>query len=96
MPVRIGPLLITKETTYENPDGWRHWVFQQSQDLLTAIKDLIGGICRVATGGQQPLASESIFQAQQARRTLMTFVRALHTLMQEAQQGELNLPLVGV
>ena len=66
--------------------------FQQSQDLLTAINTLSIHLKLRLVGVPD---EGRMSQAQQSRRTLMTFVRALHTLLQEAQQGEMK-PLVGV
>ena len=66
--------------------------FQQSQDLLTAINTLSIHLKLRLAGIPDEERSN---RAQQARQTLTAFVRALHTLVQEAQQGEMR-PLVGV
>ena len=66
--------------------------FQQSQDLLTALNTLsIHLKLRLAGIPDEERGRE----ARQARQTLGAFFQALHTLLQEAQQGEMK-PLVGV
>ena len=66
--------------------------FQQSQDLLTALNTLAIHLKLRLAGIPDEERSR---EARQARQSLTAFVQALHTLLQEAQQGEMK-PLVGV